>query len=101
MHNSYEMSNSELVSQKHIMQIAYTDMVHSGEFRNLERGFSHWRVKRTQTFWVAMPTSSHVNTFMTTRNYYHSQLVSCLKQLEVQTEYLEATLGPSQTSGDQ
>ena len=42
--------------------------------------------------WVAMPTFGHVNAFMT-RNYCHSQLVSCLKQLEVQTEYLEATLG--------
>ena len=28
-------------------------------------GFSHWRMKRTENFWVAMPTSGHVNTFMT------------------------------------
>jgi len=28
-------------------------------------GFSHWRTKRTENFWVATPTSGHVNTFMT------------------------------------
>ena len=38
---------------------------YSGGFRNLERGFGQWHAKRTQKFWVATPTSGHINAFMT------------------------------------
>ena len=33
----------------------------SGRFRNLKGGFSHWRASTPKIFWVAKPTSGHVN----------------------------------------
>ena len=36
----------------------------SGRFRNLERGFGHWGANHVRIFWVATPTSGHLNVFM-------------------------------------